>query len=72
MSVPSWFSVDTKLGSLAIHLTQSQAFDAEVYTTEAGAIATEEVRTSRLGLMEYPLPQNACCISWLVLCTLVC
>ena len=36
VAVPSWFSLDTKLGSLAIHLTQSQAFGAEVYITEAG------------------------------------
>eukprot|EP01051_Picozoa_sp_SAG22_P011120 SAG22_NODE_1046_length_5865_cov_4.719910_5_plen_97_part_00 len=36
VAVPSWFSLDTKLGSLTIHLTQSQCFEAEVYITEAG------------------------------------
>jgi len=34
--IASWASVETKMGSLTVHLTESTCFDAEVYADEAG------------------------------------
>ena len=40
ISVPSWFSCETKVGSLTVHLTASQCFDSIVYADEAGISAS--------------------------------
>ena len=34
--VITWCQVDTKIGSLVIHLEEGRAFDAEVYADEMG------------------------------------
>ncbi|XP_060182610.1 uncharacterized protein LOC132612343 [Lycium barbarum] len=34
VSIPAWFTVDTKLGSLAVHLDTPQCFSAEMYSTD--------------------------------------
>lgn len=34
VSIPSWFTVDTKLGSLSIHLDTPQCFSAEMYSAD--------------------------------------
>lgn len=34
--VPSWFSAETKLGSLAVHLKAPQCFDSVIYACDAG------------------------------------
>jgi WD repeat-containing protein 48 len=45
LSVPSWFKVDIRLGSLAIKLSKNSVGDAEVYAVDAGLEAeTEEVK----------------------------
>ncbi len=35
VSVPSWFTVDIRLGSLAIHMVKKYVFSAEVYAVDA-------------------------------------
>jgi WD repeat-containing protein 48 len=34
--IASWATVDTKMGSLTVHLSEASCFDAEVYADEAG------------------------------------
>ncbi|XP_073274188.1 uncharacterized protein [Primulina huaijiensis] len=34
VSIPAWFTVDTKLGSLSIHLDTPQCFSAEMYSAD--------------------------------------
>ena len=34
--IASWSSVETKMGSLSVHLAEMTVFDAEVYADEAG------------------------------------
>lgn len=34
VSIPAWFTVDTKLGGLAIHLDTPQCFSAEMYSVD--------------------------------------
>ncbi|GAV64223.1 WD40 domain-containing protein/DUF3337 domain-containing protein [Cephalotus follicularis] len=34
VSIPAWFTVDTRLGSLSIHLDTPQCFSAELYSTD--------------------------------------
>ncbi|XP_073065245.1 uncharacterized protein [Primulina eburnea] len=36
VSIPAWFTVDTKLGSLSIHLDTPQCFSAEMYSADLG------------------------------------
>lgn len=38
VQVPSWFSAETKLGSLAIHLKAPQCFETVVYACDAGLV----------------------------------
>lgn len=42
VSVPSWFQVDIRLGSLAIRLDRSSASNAEIYAVDAGLNADSE------------------------------
>ena len=39
--IASWATVDTKMGSLTVHLSESSCFDAEVYADEAGFANTD-------------------------------
>lgn len=34
VSIPSWFTADTRLGSLSIHLDTPQCFSAEMYSAD--------------------------------------
>lgn len=42
VSLPTWFTVDTKTGSIAVHLDFPQCFSAEVYAGDAGMDAPPE------------------------------
>jgi len=45
--VPSWFSVDVRLGSLAIKLEASSAYQAELYAVDAGlAVASDDIKVN--------------------------
>ncbi len=47
VSIPSWFSVDIRLGSLTIHLVKKYVFGAEIYAVDAGLQAdSEEVKVN--------------------------
>lgn len=47
VSVPSWFQVDIRLGSLSVRLDKGSAANAEVYAVDAGLSAeTEEVKVN--------------------------
>jgi hypothetical protein len=48
VSLPNWFSVDTKTGSIAVHLDFPQCFSAEVYAGDAGLevpVEDEEIQS---------------------------
>ena len=34
VSIPSWFTVDTRLGCLSVHLETPQCFSAEMYSAD--------------------------------------
>ena len=34
VSIPAWFTADTRLGSLSIHLDTPQCFSAEMYSAD--------------------------------------
>ncbi|KAM3340959.1 hypothetical protein P3S68_028594 [Capsicum galapagoense] len=34
VSIPAWFTVDTRLGSLAVHLDMPQCFSDEMYSAD--------------------------------------
>lgn len=34
VSIPAWFTVDSRLGSLSIHLDTPQCFSAEMYSAD--------------------------------------
>ncbi|XAR52510.1 hypothetical protein NMG60_11020632 [Bertholletia excelsa] len=42
VSIPAWFSVDTRLGSLSIHLEPPQCFSAEMYSADLNIIGKPE------------------------------
>lgn len=47
VSVPAWFNVDIRLGSLSVHLMRKYAFSAEVYAVDAGLDAeTEDLKVN--------------------------
>eukprot|EP00743_Colponemidia_sp_Colp-15_P005696 GILK01006124.1.p1 GENE.GILK01006124.1~~GILK01006124.1.p1 ORF type:complete len:906 (+),score=129.52 GILK01006124.1:136-2853(+) len=48
LSVPTWFTVDTKLGCLCVMLTASQCFNAEVYAGDVGLLepGAEDVKVN--------------------------
>jgi WD repeat-containing protein 48 len=47
--VPSWFSVDTRLGSLGIRLRKSTVSDAEVYAVDIGLEAESDDQKVNIG-----------------------
>ncbi|GAB4855426.1 hypothetical protein Ancab_024053 [Ancistrocladus abbreviatus] len=50
VSIPAWFTVDTRLGSLSIHLDTSQCFSAEMYSADlviAGKPEDDKVNLAR-------------------------
>ncbi|KAK1288123.1 hypothetical protein QJS10_CPB19g00624 [Acorus calamus] len=44
VSVPAWFTMDTRLGSPSIHLESPQCFWAEMYATDFNPGASEDVK----------------------------
>lgn len=34
VSIPAWFTMDTRLGSLSVHLDTPQCFSAEMYAVD--------------------------------------
>ncbi|KAL3626799.1 hypothetical protein CASFOL_022684 [Castilleja foliolosa] len=50
VSVPSWFTVDTRLGSLSVHLDTPQCFSSEMYAADlsiAGKAEDDKVNLAR-------------------------
>lgn len=49
MSIPTWFTIDTRLGSISVHLETPQCFSAEMYAVDLqvpGATEEQKVRGS--------------------------
>ncbi|KAF6173753.1 hypothetical protein GIB67_042921, partial [Kingdonia uniflora] len=42
ISVPAWFTTDTRLGSLSIHLDTPQCFSAEMYSADLNTVGVPE------------------------------
>ncbi|KAI4301877.1 hypothetical protein L6164_035114 [Bauhinia variegata] len=42
VSIPSWFTVDTRLGSLSVHLETPQCFSAEMYSADLNIVGKPE------------------------------
>lgn len=42
VSVPTWFTADTRLGCLSIHLDTPQCFSAEMYSADLNISSTSE------------------------------
>ncbi|KAG6386861.1 hypothetical protein SASPL_152038 [Salvia splendens] len=42
VNVPTWFTVDTRLGSLSVHLDTPQCFSAEMYSADLGIAGKPE------------------------------
>ncbi|KAL5712780.1 hypothetical protein ACHQM5_014917 [Ranunculus cassubicifolius] len=42
VSIPAWFTTDTRLGSLSIHLDIPQCFSAEMYSSDLGDVGRAE------------------------------
>ena len=42
MSIPAWFTVDTRLENLSVHLDTPQCFSAEMYSADLGIIGKPE------------------------------
>lgn len=47
VSVPAWFTMDTRLGSMSVHLDTPQCFSAEMYAVDLNVPnASEELKVS--------------------------
>lgn len=42
VSIPAWFTVDTRLGSLSVHLDTPQCFSAEMYSVDLNIVGKPE------------------------------
>eukprot|EP00256_Glycine_max_P069151 XP_025983746.1 WD repeat-containing protein 48 isoform X3 [Glycine max] len=42
VSIPAWFTVDTRLGSLSVHLDTPQCFSAEMYSADLNVVGKPE------------------------------
>ncbi|TQD93004.1 hypothetical protein C1H46_021484 [Malus baccata] len=42
VSIPAWFTVDTRLGSLSVHLDTPQCFSAEMYSADLNIVGKPE------------------------------
>ncbi|KAF3454371.1 hypothetical protein FNV43_RR04818 [Rhamnella rubrinervis] len=49
VSIPAWFTVDTRLGSLSIHLDTPQCFTAEMYSVDLNIVGKPEDDKVNLG-----------------------
>jgi len=48
MSVPAWFTMDTRLGSMSVHLDTPQCFSAEMYAVDLNVPGASEELKVRL------------------------
>lgn len=42
VSVPGWFTVDTRLGTLSVHLDTQHCFNAEMYSADLNIVGKPE------------------------------
>ncbi|XP_047153220.1 WD repeat-containing protein 48-like [Vigna umbellata] len=49
VSIPAWFTVDTRLGSLSVHLDTPQCFSAEMYSADLNIVGKPEDDKVNLG-----------------------
>jgi len=42
VSIPAWFTVDTRFGSLSVHLDTPQCFSAEMYSADLKIVGKPE------------------------------
>lgn len=49
VSVPSWFTVDIRLGSLSVHFSRKTVFSAEIYAVDAGLQTENEEAKVNIG-----------------------
>lgn len=49
VSIPSWFTVDTRLGSISVHLETPQCFSAEMYAVDLQVSGASEEQKLNLG-----------------------
>ncbi|KAM7511778.1 hypothetical protein LguiB_010653 [Lonicera macranthoides] len=49
VSIPAWFTIDTRLGSLSVHLDTPQCFSAEMYSADLNIIGKPEDDKINLG-----------------------
>lgn len=42
VSIPAWFTMDTRLGCLSVHLDTPQCFSAEMYAIDLNILGTPE------------------------------
>ncbi|KAG5549365.1 hypothetical protein RHGRI_014646 [Rhododendron griersonianum] len=64
VSIPAWFTVDTRLGSLSVHLDTPQCFSAEMYSADLNIVGKPEddkvnlARETLKGLFAYWLTKR--------------
>lgn len=49
VSVPAWFTMDTRLGSISVHLDTPQCFSAEMYSVDLHVPGASEEQKTNLG-----------------------
>ncbi|KAH7678804.1 WDR48/Bun107 protein [Dioscorea alata] len=49
VSIPTWFTMDTRLGSLSVHLDTPQCFSAEMYAADLNILGVPEDHKVNLG-----------------------
>jgi hypothetical protein len=57
---PTWCSVDTRIGSLTVHLEEARVFDAEVYADEVGFGPDEFKEDHRCGSADDAASERTC------------
>lgn len=67
VSIPAWFTVDTRLGSLSVHLDTPQCFSAEMYSADLQIAGKPEDDKVKVLLVFIPLSNSHASINGLVL-----
>lgn len=67
VSIPAWFTVDTRLGSLSVHLDTPQCFSAEMYSADLQIAGKPEDDKVKVLLVFIPLSNSHVSINGLVL-----
>ncbi|MCO5554974.1 hypothetical protein L7F22_008514 [Adiantum nelumboides] len=52
VSIPSWFTIDTRLGSISVHLETPQCFSAEMYAVDLQVSGASEEQKSLFNIRE--------------------